>query len=76
MAQRTIGAAGQAGKGERQICERAVAAEEGVEHRVGEELQCQRQASAVAPAGALAGFEATVLEMSWYGDQPVAVPLA
>lgn len=23
----------------------------------------------------LAGFEATVLEMSWYGDQPVAVPL-
>lgn len=23
----------------------------------------------------LAGFEATVLELSWYGDQPVAVPL-
>lgn len=24
---------------------------------------------------ALAGFEATVLEMSWYGDRPVSVPL-
>ncbi len=29
----------------------------------------------LATALALAGFEATVLEMSWYGDAPVAAPL-
>ena len=33
-----------------------------------------------APAGlalalSIAGFEATIVEMSWYGDQPVALPL-
>jgi len=36
--------------------------------------------ASAAPAGlalalALAGFEATVLELSWYGDQPVPLPL-
>jgi len=29
----------------------------------------------MAKADQLAGFEATVLELSWYGDRPVAVPL-
>jgi threonine dehydrogenase-like Zn-dependent dehydrogenase len=29
----------------------------------------------LATALGLAGFEATVLEMSWYGDRPVAAPL-
>ncbi len=29
----------------------------------------------LATALRLAGFEATVLELSWYGDQPVSVPL-
>jgi threonine dehydrogenase-like Zn-dependent dehydrogenase len=29
----------------------------------------------LAPCLALAGFEATVVELSWYGDTPVTVPL-
>jgi threonine dehydrogenase-like Zn-dependent dehydrogenase len=32
-------------------------------------------AEGLATALGLAGFEATVLEMSWYGDRPVAAPL-
>jgi 2-desacetyl-2-hydroxyethyl bacteriochlorophyllide A dehydrogenase len=32
-------------------------------------------ADGLATALGLAGFEATVLELSWYGDQPVAAPL-
>jgi threonine dehydrogenase-like Zn-dependent dehydrogenase len=32
-------------------------------------------AAGLATALGLAGFEATVVELSWYGDQPVAVPL-
>lgn len=43
------------------------------------ELDCVVHASGRAEglttALALAGFEATVLELSWYGSQPVAVPL-
>ena len=33
------------------------------------------QASGLATALAIAGFEATVLELSWYGDRPVPAPL-
>ena len=32
-------------------------------------------AAGLGTALALAGFEATVVELSWYGDQPVSVPL-
>jgi len=32
-------------------------------------------AAGLATALGLAGFEATVVELSWYGDQPVVVPL-
>ena len=32
-------------------------------------------AEGLATALSLAGFEATVIEMSWYGDRPVAAPL-
>lgn len=32
-------------------------------------------AAGLAAALGLAGFEATVVELSWYGDQPVVVPL-
>jgi threonine dehydrogenase-like Zn-dependent dehydrogenase len=32
-------------------------------------------AAGLGTALGLAGFEATVVELSWYGDQPVAVPL-
>jgi len=43
------------------------------------ELDCVVHASGraegLSTALALAGFEATVLELSWYGSQPVAVPL-
>lgn len=33
------------------------------------------QPSGLATALAIAGFEATIIELSWYGDRPVAVPL-
>lgn len=33
------------------------------------------QPSGLATALALAGFEATILELSWYGDRPVPAPL-
>jgi NADPH:quinone reductase-like Zn-dependent oxidoreductase len=38
-------------------------------------IHCSGSAAGLATALSLAGFEATVLEMSWYGDAAVAVPL-
>lgn len=38
-------------------------------------VHCSGSASGLATALGLAGFEATVLEMSWYGSQTVSVPL-
>lgn len=38
-------------------------------------IHASGQAAGLATALRLAGFEATVLELSWYGTQPVAVPL-
>ncbi len=38
-------------------------------------VHCSGSASGLTTALGLAGFEATVLEMSWYGTQTVSVPL-
>lgn len=38
-------------------------------------LHCSGSPEGLATALRIAGFEATVLEMSWYGSRPVAVPL-
>lgn len=38
-------------------------------------IHCSGSPTGLTTALSLAGAEATVLEMSWYGDQPVAVPL-
>ena len=38
-------------------------------------VQASGVAAGLALALGLAGFEATVLDMSWYGDQPVVLPL-
>ena len=38
-------------------------------------VHCSGSASGLTTALGLAGFEATVLEMSWYGTQPVSLPL-
>lgn len=38
-------------------------------------IHASGSAAGLATALALAGFEATVLELSWYGDAPVAAPL-
>ncbi|HEX7969981.1 MAG TPA: zinc-binding alcohol dehydrogenase [Stellaceae bacterium] len=38
-------------------------------------IHASGSAAGLATALGLAGFEATVLEMSWYGDAPVAAPL-
>ncbi len=38
-------------------------------------IHASGSAAGLATALALAGFESTVLEMSWYGDRPVAAPL-
>lgn len=38
-------------------------------------FHCSGQPAGAATALALAGFEATVVELSWYGDRAVALPL-
>jgi NADPH:quinone reductase-like Zn-dependent oxidoreductase len=38
-------------------------------------VHCSGSPQGLATALRIAGFEATVLEMSWYGSKPVAVPL-
>jgi len=38
-------------------------------------IHASASANGLSTALSLAGFEATVLEMSWYGDQEIAVPL-
>lgn len=61
----------------------AVAAELGVAFRLPDQaspdadrvVHCSGSAAGLATALRLAGFEATVLEMSWYGNRAVDVPL-
>ncbi|MEX2629280.1 MAG: zinc-binding alcohol dehydrogenase [Tistlia sp.] len=38
-------------------------------------FHCSASAAGAATALGLAGFEATLVELSWYGDRPVALPL-
>ena len=53
----------------------------GFARHAGAEVECDLvvhvsgNASGIGTALVLAGVEATVLEMSWYGDAPVAAPL-
>lgn len=61
----------------------AVAAELGVAFRLPDEasrdadrvVHCSGSAAGLATALRIAGFEATVLEMSWYGNRAVSLPL-